>query len=221
MAEENKDGRGAPPSYIHVEGNDVAAAKTNWLPWILAGLALLALLFALSQCNRDHNRAVVAPVAEPVVVTDTTVTNQVGVAPDAGAATAGALGGTSGLGTYLTGTGALPRSFVFETMYFDTAKSALRADGRDEVNAIAAALKQHANARVRVLGFADARGDAAANARLGAARANSVKAALVAQGIDAGRIETASGGEANPADTNATATGRAGNRRTELVALSR
>lgn len=219
MAENNEDGRGAPPSHIHVEGGSVAR-KTNWLPWILAALGLLALLFLLSRCGRE-DRTVVAPVAEPVVTETTTATNRVGIAPDAGAATAGALGGTSGLGAYLAGTGTLPRSFVFENVYFDTAKSDLRPDGRDEVAAIATALKQNANARIRVVGFADARGGAAANAALGAARANSVKTALVAQGIDAGRIDAASGGEGSPADTNATATGQAGNRRTELVALSR
>lgn len=220
MAEDN-DGRGAPPTHIHVEGgsgNGVAANKTNWLPWILAALGVLALLALLSQCGRE-DRAVVAPVATGEAVTEPAANPA--VAPDAGAATAGALAGTSGLGAYLAGTGALPRSFVFETMYFDTAKSDLRADGRDEVNAIATALKASPNARVRVVGFADARGDAAMNARLGAARANSVKTALVSQGIDAGRIEAASGGEASPADTNATATGQAGNRRTELVALTR
>lgn len=83
MADDHNDGRGAPPSHIHVEGGQAAAAaKTNWLPWILAGLALLALLFALSQCDR-RDKAVVAPVAEPAVATDT-VTNGVAVAPDAG-----------------------------------------------------------------------------------------------------------------------------------------
>lgn len=219
MADNNNDGRGAPPSHIHVEGgNGAVAKKMNWLPWILAGLGLLALLFLLSQCGRE-DRAVVAPVAETEVVTDTVVDPT--IASDAGAATTGALAGTSGLATYLAGTGTLPRSFVFETMYFDTAKSDIRADGRDEVAAVGNALKANANARIRVVGYADARGDAAANAKLGAARANSVKSALVAQGINAGRIETASGGEATPADTNATATGQAGNRRTEVVALSR
>lgn len=221
MADDKNDGRGAPPSHIHVEGGSgQVASKTNWLPWILGALALLALLFLLSRCGREDAQ-VIAPVAEPEVVTETTVTNSVGIARDAGPATAGALAGTSGLGAYLAGTGTLPRSFVFETLYFDTAKSDIRADGRDEVAAIATALKQNAAARVRVVGFADARGDATANAKLGAARANSVKAALVAGGINAARIETATGGEGSPADTNATATGQAGNRRTELVALSR
>lgn len=48
-----------------------------------------------------------------------------------------------------------------------------------------------------------------------------IKAGLVVQGIDASRIETVSGGEADPVDTNATAAGQAENRRTELVVTSR
>lgn len=220
MVENNDDGRGTPPSHIHV-GGEAAAKKTNWLPWILAGLGLLALLFLLSQCDRKGDRAAVAPVGENVVVTEESVVTDEAAVAGADSATATALAGTSGLGAYLAGTEALPRTFVFEKMYFDTAKSEMRADSRDEVNAVATALKQNANARIRVVGFADARGDAAANAALGAARANSVKSALVAQGIDAGRIDTASGGETSPSDSNATAAGQAGNRRTELVALTR
>ena len=57
--------------------------------------------------------------------------------------------------------------------------------------------------------------------RLGKARADSVKAALVAKGIDGARIETISGGENDPVDTNATASGQAENRRTELVVIAR
>jgi outer membrane protein OmpA-like peptidoglycan-associated protein len=48
-----------------------------------------------------------------------------------------------------------------------------------------------------------------------------VKAALVAGGIDAARLETASGGETNPVDSNTTSSGQAENRRTELVVLQR
>jgi outer membrane protein OmpA-like peptidoglycan-associated protein len=48
-----------------------------------------------------------------------------------------------------------------------------------------------------------------------------VKAALVAQGIAAERLETASGGETDPVDTNATASGQFENRRAELVVRQR
>jgi outer membrane protein OmpA-like peptidoglycan-associated protein len=43
----------------------------------------------------------------------------------------------------------------------------------------------------------------------------------VADGTAADRIDTASGGETNPADTNATSSGQAENRRTELIVLQR
>ena len=74
---------------------------------------------------------------------------------------------------------------------------------------------------MRIVGYADARGSAPSNATLGKDRADSVKAALVAQGIAAERLETASGGETNPVDTNPTATGQAENRRAELIVLRR
>lgn len=203
-------GQGAPPRHVHIEKT---SKKTNWLPWALLGLGLLALIVALSRCNGEKERAVVtpAPTASPAEVVATT--------PDADTSTV--LAGTSGLGGYLAGTEAAPRTFQFEKLNFDTAKSDIRPVDADEVNAIAAVLKQYGTARVRIAGYADARGPSTANLALGKARADSVKAALVAKGIDGARIETISGGENDPVDTNATASGQAENRRTELVVIAR
>lgn len=224
MAQSDHKGDGAPPSNIHVG----PATKKNWLPWVLLALGLLALLFGLRRCSEDDT-ARVAPV--PATTTTTTTTTEPAAVPPAAPAVAPAvapaadtgavLAGTSGVGGYLAGTEALPRTFVFEKLHFDTNKSEIRAADRDELNALGAAMKQYPNARVRIVGYADARGTAPANATLGKDRADSVKAALVAGGIAADRIETASGGETNPVDSNATTTGQAENRRTELVVLQR
>ncbi len=199
-------GQGAPPSHIHIEKDE---KKTNWLAWFALAAGLLALLFLLSRCDRDDGVARVAPAtvptAEPVtpaVVTPVPV-------------------GVSGVGAYLAGSEALPRTFAFERLNFDTARSEVRSADRDELDAVATAMKQYPKARIRVVGYADARGTDPANAQLGATRANSVKAALVTSGIDATRVETASGGEDDPVDSNATAAGQAENRRTELVVLQR
>jgi outer membrane protein OmpA-like peptidoglycan-associated protein len=208
MAGPNDNRPEGAPSHIHIEKNK----GFNWLPWLLLALGLLALLFALSRCNREDSAAVApAPTATPTEVVAST--------PNAGSADA--LVGTSGLGTYLAGTEPLPRTFTFEKLNFDTAKSNIRPADAAEVNEVAATLKQYPNARIRIAGYADARGTDAANMALGKARADSVKSALVAQGINAGRIETVSGGETDPVDTNATAGGRFENRRTELVVTAR
>jgi outer membrane protein OmpA-like peptidoglycan-associated protein len=203
---------GAPPNHIHIEKNK----KTNWLAWILLALGLLALLFALSRCGRD-DEAAVAPVPSPTA--SATSDGVVAATADAGQSTV--LATTAGLGAYLAGNEAVPRSFTFEKLNFDTAKSDIRSEDADEVATVAATLKQYPNTKVRVDGYADARGAEPANVALGKARADSVKAALVAQGIDANRIETGSGGEADPVGSNATTPGQAENRRTEIVVTQR
>ena len=204
----NKRTDGAPPSHIHIEKKPI-----NWLAWLLLLAGILALLFALSRCGRDHTA--VAPVA-----TDSAAPSGV-VAETSGAPASTALTSTSGLGNYLAGTGATPQTFTFDKVLFDTAKSDIRASDRGDVAAVASTLKSYPGAHVRIAGYADSRGSEPANLKLGKARADAVKAALVADGIKGDRIETVSGGEHDPVDTNATAGGRAENRRTELVVTQR
>jgi outer membrane protein OmpA-like peptidoglycan-associated protein len=205
----NDDRPDGAPSHIHIEKK-----KPNWLAWLLLGLGILALLLALSRCHKDQPVAL-APAAAPAPAGPAVV----GATADAGKSTA--LMGTSGLGSYLSGSEVTPRTFVFEKLNFDTDKSDIRAADAAEINAVAATLAKYPTTHIRIAGYADATGNDATNMALGKARADSVKAALVGKGIDASRVDTVSGGSTDPVDTNATPDGRFKNRRTEVVVTSR
>ena len=70
---------------------------------------------------------------------------------------------------------------------------------------------------VHLTGHTDAIGPADSNYRLGLRRAQVIKQYLTSKGVPESQLKVTSKGETDPADTNNTASGRANNRRTELV----
>lgn len=228
MATNNDDGhKPGEPSHIHL-GPTHETKKFNWLPWLLLALGLLALLFALSRCGRDREAVAPAPVVnETETVTNTTTTTTT-TTPGSLTLPGGAVlavtpnGINEQVGGFLAGTEPTPsRAFQFDKLNFDTAKADIRPQDQGDIDAMAQILQAYPNARIKVVGYADARGSDPANKDLGQRRAEAVKAALGAKGVAANRVETASGGEDEPVATNATSGGQAENRRTEVVIVSR
>jgi|GEM_PF-462438 len=200
------------------------ARKTNWLPWLLLGLGLLALLWWLSR-RGDDPQPVTTTTEQTTTVAPTAGGPDVsGETAPAGVAAAGAAGTGNALAdlqAYLASPEPAGRRFSFDNIHFATNSAELPADAQPVIAGIVQAVQAAPNARIRVEGYADARGAAQANAQLGAQRADTVARALIAAGVAPGRLESASGGELNPIDTNATAQGQADNRRTDIVIVSK
>ncbi len=106
-------------------------------------------------------------------------------------------------------------SFRFNNLNFAVGSADISGE-TTEVDNLAEVLKAYPDVKVQVAGYTDNTGDAAKNKTLSESRANSVKARLVAQGIDEGRISVMGYGADNPAASNDTAEGRAENRRIEI-----
>ncbi len=110
---------------------------------------------------------------------------------------------------------------VLEGLYFDTAKTELKPESAGALQTIAAYLKQNASARFFVAGHTDVTGDYAANVKLAQGRAQSVVNALVsAHGIPSSQLIPVGVGPVAPAASNDAESGRALNRRVELVQAS-
>ena len=102
-----------------------------------------------------------------------------------------------------------------DTLY-DFNKSDLKPEGKATLDKIAADLKKIKLEVIIAVGNTDSVGTDAYNMALGQRRAQSVKTSLVSKGIDGSRIYTESKGKSNPVASNATAEGRAKNRRTDI-----
>jgi K(+)-stimulated pyrophosphate-energized sodium pump len=98
-------------------------------------------------------------------------------------------------------------------LYFETGSARLQPDSYTKLKEFAAAVPEAGNSHVMVRGYTDNIGNAASNMRLSQDRANAVKADLVRTGISADRVTAEGFGENNYVAENATAEGRAINRR--------
>ena len=103
---------------------------------------------------------------------------------------------------------------------FDFDKSVIHPEGKQHLNAeVVSKMKQYPQVEaILVTGHADRIGTDAYNQRLSERRANAVKAYLVSQGIEAGRIQTAAKGESEPVVACNDVKGRENSKNKPLIA---
>ena len=106
-----------------------------------------------------------------------------------------------------------------QDILFAVDSTELRGDLLQDLQALAQNLRAYPNTNVRVIGHTDNTGAASYNQSLSVARADSVGKVLVRNGVNPGRIIAIGRGEDEPVASNLTASGRAQNRRVEIVIL--
>ncbi len=109
------------------------------------------------------------------------------------------------------------KKVVLRSINFDFNKAEIKSESLPVLNELVSQLKgdSHANA-VLVTGHTDSIGSDAYNNKLSVRRAAAVRDYLVRKGIASDRIKIEGRGKSNPVASNATAEGRAENRRVEV-----
>ncbi len=108
---------------------------------------------------------------------------------------------------------------VTHGILFDTGKDVIRPESGPALRGILELLQGDPKLRFSIEGHTDNQGTSKVNGPLSNRRAQAVKAWLVKQGIEGGRLAAKGLGDTKPMDTNATLEGRANNRRVEFVKL--
>ena len=180
--------------------------RTNKWIWALPLIALLALIPRVRSCSRTPT-ATLTTIKLPC---GTVLKVPRGSFNDA-------------LATFmLSGSDSeLPKDIVFDHLNFDSSTTRLTPESDPTVANLTSIMKCYPAMRVRLDGYTDNTGDSAANKQLSLDRANAIQALLIQGGIDPARISTDGWGEERPIASNDTEDGRAKNRRTELVVVSR
>lgn len=102
-------------------------------------------------------------------------------------------------------------------IYFDVDSAVIKPESEAALKEILALLQAQPALKLTVAGHTDAANTDAYNLKLSQQRAEAVVAWLVRHGVDAGRLAAKGFGESQPIADNATAAGRALNRRVEVL----
>ncbi len=100
---------------------------------------------------------------------------------------------------------------------FATGKFELQPTAREALAKFSGIVIAHPGLKMQVEGYTDITGSDTFNQTLSENRANSVRAYLIAQGIDPTSVTAVGYGKSNPVASNDTATGRQQNRRVEII----
>jgi len=112
--------------------------------------------------------------------------------------------------------------FDFTNVRFKTGSSTITDDSYTQLKNLVAIIKAFPNATFKIGGYTDNTGDASANLALSQKRADAVAAAIIKQGANKSQITKAEGyGQDHPVGDNATADGRAMNRRVSVRVKSK
>lgn len=123
----------------------------------------------------------------------------------------------AGSGAIVTNTGSQLRVILPESVTFSTGSATVAPSFLPALQEVARSLNAHPNSTIRVVGHTDNVGSAAYNQQLSEDRALAVARILIRYRVPASRITYSGRGYYEPITSNATAIGRAQNRRVEIV----
>lgn len=213
---------------------EAASASTNWLPWILGALGLLAALWYFKGCGDKSNElknAAAAAEAKARAAKDSLEAYTKKMAADASNALSSFKFNDGSSISFSKGSiedqmiafindkaAAIDKNkwFNFEGLNFDTNKATLMAGSEAKLANVAAIMKAFPAVTIKIGGYTDNVGKPENNKGLSDARAKTVMAELVKLGVDAKRMTAEGYGQEHPVADNATEEGRAKNRRIDI-----
>lgn len=205
--------------------------ERSLLPWLLLALAFLALAFLLLgllwYALVPHRPSVTkAPVpSAPVAETPTSTAPALGnLVPrqlvDGTTLNIPEHGVEGSLLAFIqdsSRTAGKTTWFDFDRLLFATGSATLEPQSEEQLHNIAAILKAYSSVHLKIGGYTDTVGSAAANLKLSQDRATNVMHKLVNLGISPGRLSAQGYGDEHAVGDNSTDAGRALNRRISML----